>query len=81
MKITDVKIDSMNFIRNAQRDDDDEPKEGDHFNVWFVGTLENGQLCHWGSEIRNLDEDMELKTIVAGFLSSVLNHLCPNREE
>ena len=80
MKITDVKIDSVSYIRNAARGYDGEPGS-DQFNVWFIGTFENGSKCHWGSELGSLDEDMELKTIVSGFLSSVLNHLCPNRED
>ncbi len=80
MKITDVKIDSMSFVRNSATVDDGEAR-ADQLVVWFVGTFENGTKCHWGSELRSLDEDMELKTIVSGFLSSVLNHLCPNREE
>ena len=79
MKIADVKIDSMTFVRDARPSDDDQAG-GDQFNVWFAGTFENGTTCHWGNELRTLNDDMELQTIVSDFLLSVLNHLYPNRE-
>lgn len=79
MKVADIKIQNLTLSPNPEQ------IEGfvvpSVFYVTFSGTLEDGSTCRWSREFKTLDEDMELKTIVAGFLSSVMHHLYPNAAE